>query len=158
MDTTSLYLVAKTAHIGAFILAIGIVACTFIAYRHFWVLFSEDPEKGVSVFRSFNRIQTSGMVSLAVVLLAGVAMLLLMDWRLLELRWFQIKLGLVALIFLNGFTLGRSSTLQLTEFLASAGDFDRAELNRLRQKLRLFQIIQLLIYGAIIVVSVFRVD
>ena len=158
MDSNTLYLAAKTLHIGAFVLAVGIVACTFVTYRHFWVLYSEDAGRGIAAFRAFNRLQAAGMVSLAVVMIAGIAMLLLMDWGLLTHHWFQLKLGLVALIFLNGMTLGRASTLRLRQFLAAGGAETPEAANQLRQKLRLFQMLQLTIYGVIIIVSVFRVD
>ena len=157
MDTTNLYLAAKTIHIAAFILAIGTVACTYMSYSYFWELYGRNREQGISAFRAYNRLQRTGMLALAVVLLAGIAMLVVADWRLLGLSWFRVKLALVLLIFVNGFTLGRTSTLRLRRFLEDDAH-EVAESDIIRGKLRLFQMLQLAIYLAIIVVSVFRVN
>ena len=157
MDTTTLYLAAKTVHIAAFVLAIGIVACTYMSYSYFWELYGRNKEQGISAFRAYNRLQLTGMISLGVVLLAGIAMLVLMDWRLMQHLWFQVKLALVALIFINGFTLGRTSTIRLRRFLED-DNHDSTESGIIKRKLRFFQLLQLALYFAIIVVSVFRAD
>ena len=157
MDSTSVYLVAKTVHIGAFILAIGVVVCTYFCYGYFWDLYHRDRAQGIAAFRAYNRLQRAGMVSLGVVLLAGAGMLVSADWRLLQMHWFQVKLVLVGVIFLNGYTLGHSATRRLNRFL-QASAHDPSEASVVHGKLRNFQLIQLTIYAAIIVVSVFRVN
>ena len=152
-----IYQIFKTLHIIGFITAIGISLSTLLAYNQFWKLYIINRESGLSAFRSFKLLQIAGMIGLALVLVAGICMLAVSDWAFMKVMWFHIKLGLIVLLLINGFTLGRISTLQLQSFLS--GGFitpGNSEVQRLRSSLNTFQIIQLCIYILIIILSVFR--
>lgn len=160
MDAQNLYQIAKTFHVAGFITAAGVTLCTFVAYNQFWKLYAVNKVQGLAAFKAFQLIQTIGMIGLILVLIAGISMLAIMDWTFTQALWFQLKLGLIGLIFLNGFTLGRTSTLQLQAFLAketATTEETSQNANRLKNRLRTFQIIQLCLYAVIILLSVFRI-
>ena len=156
----TLYLLATTLHIVGFIVAVGVIFCTHVAYIEMWKIFSRSREEGISAFRSYERLQRAGMLGLLVTIVAGIAMLALRDWSLLHSFWFQLKLALIGLIFLNGFTLGRNSTIDLRAFLATggAGGHTTEETESLKKRVRFFQLVQISFYVLIIILSVFRIN
>ena len=152
-----LYQVALVIHIIGFIVTIGITLASFQAYQQFWKLYAFNKEQGLAAFRSFKSMQVIGLFGLLALIISGVAMLALVHWTFLSLLWFQVKLGLVVLIFVNGFTLGRGSTMQLQAFLKQEqSDKSIIEVNKIRSRLQNFQLIQLAIFLGIIILTVFR--
>ena len=161
MDSQTLYQIAKTFHLAGFIIAVGVTLTTFLAYNQFWKLYAVNHGQGLAAFKTFKLIQTVGMVGLMIVLVAGISMLAISNWTFIHSLWFQLKLGLIGLIFLNGFTLGRTSTLQLNAFLTKDSHIahqENQEAKRLKNRLRTFQMIQICIYSIIILLSVFRIS
>jgi hypothetical protein len=156
----TLYLLSKTVHILGFIAAVGVIFCTHLAYVEMWKIYSRSPAEGISAFRSYERLQRAGMWGLLVTILAGIVMSSLRQWILLSSFWFQLKLILIAFIFINGFTLGRNSTRALRAFLApgGTGGLTIAEIGHLKRRVRFFQIIQINIYLLIIILSIFRLN
>jgi hypothetical protein len=154
----TLYLLAKTVHIIGFIVAIGVIFCTHLAYIEMWKIYSRSPAEGISAFRSYERLQRAGMWGLLITIVAGILMSSLRNWILLSSFWFQLKLALIGCIFINGFTLGRNSTLDLRAFLApgGTGGLSLDEIDRLRKRVRFFQILQISFYLLIVILSIFR--
>lgn len=150
-----LYNIVKTLHIVGFATAFGISLATLFAYSRFWKLYGINREQGIAAFKAFAFLQRIGMIGLMLVLLAGLSMLALRNWVFVSLLWFQIKLAFIALIFINGFTQGRTSTMKLDEFVT---ENKKQELQPevLQKKLRTFLSIQLIFYITIIAMSVFR--
>lgn len=151
-----LYLFLKTLHIFGFVVAYGINICTFFAYRHFWKLYDKSRESGLAAFRTFRPIYSIGMCGLITVITAGIVMIVIAGAGILQPAWFRWKLALVILVFINGFTYGRTATLALyaiTDDTASRSDILVAQT---RRNLRRFQLVQMVIYAVIIALSIFR--
>jgi hypothetical protein len=117
MTMQTLYHITKIFHIVGFTTAIGITLATFVAYKQFWNLYAISREQGLASFRAFKALQIVGMIGFMVVLVAGIGMLVIMKWTFISFLWFQIKLGLILLLFVNGVTLGRTSSMKLDSFL-----------------------------------------
>jgi len=157
MNTQTVYQILKVFHIYGFITMIGISIANLIAYRQFWRTYAADRTQGISVFQVIQKLQIAGMVGVITVLLAGFGMLAI-HGAFTSLLWFQIKLGLIVLIFVNGFTLGRTSALGLKtimeqkQTLPNEKEFTMA----IQRRLHLFSVIQLIFFSTIVVLSVFR--
>lgn len=158
MEIHSIYNLFKILHIIGFTAAIGITIATYLAYNQFWKLYRYNNAMGAAAFRTFRLLQIAGMIGLTLVLVAGICMLALTSWAFMHQIWFHIKLTLVLLIFVTGFTIGRTSTLKLKNFLAKdqSGSGMNDEARQIRSRLRTYHIIQLFLYASIIVLSVFR--
>lgn len=150
-----MYQFFKLIHIFGFILGIGVTVSAFLAFTQFWKLYHSNQSQGRAAFRAFAALQKFGMLGLLLVLVGGISMLAIADWSYMNLLWFQIKLGLVVLMLVNGFTFGRVSTLQLQAFLKEEKPTTEAA-QEIQSKLRTFQILQLCIFAGIILLSVFR--
>lgn len=155
MDT--LYLVLKTLHILAFIVGIGITVANLIAYNQFWKLYQLDFEKGIASFAIIKGFFVAGAASMLILILAGLGMLAIAEWSYVQLLWFQVKLGMIVLIFVNGFTQGRSSAMKVQALIERKGaGGDPVEISSLQAQTRRFISLQLLIFFTIVVLSVFR--
>lgn len=155
----TLYLVLKTLHIYAFIAAIGVTLASLLAYRKFWQVYDSDRTQGVSAFPIVEALQIAGMIGMGVLLLAGIGMLAISHWSFIGLSWFQIKLALIALLFVNGATIGRTSATKLKGLIESPrvpSESSEVEVAAIRSRVQLFFSIQLALFAAIVFLSVFR--
>ena len=152
-----LYQLFKFIHVAGFIIGVGVVLSTTFAFKHFWALYGSNKAQGLASFKAFGNIQKFGMMGLLLVLIGGFGMLIIAEWSLWDSLWFKIKMGLVVAMLVNGFTLGRTSTLQLQDFVRrESADIEQAR--RLQARIRTFQRVQIGIFGAIILLSVFRFE
>lgn len=152
----TLYQVVKTLHIFGFITAIGITIANLIAYQQFWKLYIRDREQGISTFKVVQKLQVAGMAGMAILLLTGITMLAFIHWSFIALLWFQIKLGLVVLLFLNGLTLGRTSAMSLQALMKQESPASEVVVQAIQDRTRVFFTIQLILFSIIVVLSVFR--
>jgi len=145
-------------HIVGISMVLGITIANYVAFKQFWKLYDINKEQGLSAFRAISKFQVVGITGLLLLILSGTIMLYLFQWTFYELLWFKIKLCLVLLIFINGFTMGRIQTLKLIAFLseARAPSESPKDIALLKRNLRIFHLTQLLLFFLIIVVSVFR--
>ena len=153
------YLVLKTLHIYAFIAAIGVTLASLLAYRKFWHVYDKDRTQGLSAFPIVEALQVAGMIGMGVLLLAGIGMLAIAHWSFVQLSWFQIKLALIVLLFVNGSTIGRTSAAKLKALMESAqlpSENSEAEVAAVRSRVQLFFSIQLALFATIVLLSVFR--
>jgi hypothetical protein len=150
-----LYQLSKLIHVAGFILGIGVMLSATVAFKHFWALYDTNKVQGIAAFKAFGNVQKFGMIGLLLVLAGGISMFALSDWAFWDMLWFKIKMALVVIMLVNGFTFGRTSTLALQSFLKS-GSTDANRARELQSKVRMFQLLQISIFAAIILLSVFR--
>ena len=145
-------------HIVGISMVLGITIANYVAFKQFWKLYDINKEQGLSAFRAISKFQVVGITGLLLLILSGIIMLYLFQWTFYELLWFKIKLCLVLLIFINGFTMGRIQTLKLMTFLSKvkAPSESTKDIALLKRNLRVFHLTQLMLFFLIIVVSVFR--
>jgi hypothetical protein len=158
MNTQTILQIALVLHLIALAVAIGITLANAIANRQFWKLYDRNRPLGLAAFRATTKFRIFGMIGLAVLIVTGVIMLWIYQWTFVELLWFKIKMVVVVLLFVNGFTLGRTTAQKLERILNvedKSGD-PHPETTRLRRNLETFQFIQLALFVVIIVLAVFR--
>jgi hypothetical protein len=153
MKTQTLLEFTLFLHFLGFVMGGGTLLGNLVAFKHCWKLFDADRQGGTAAFKVLSRLQIVGMIGILLLIITGVIMLWMLEWTFVSLLWFQIKLALVVLIFVNGFTIGRSQTLKLQSLLS--GEKDRPiDTQKLRANLRVFQSTQLLIFLVIVFLSV----
>jgi hypothetical protein len=158
MNTQIILPLTLVLHIIGIVLAMGVTIANFVTYKNFWALYDTDKQKGLAAFNAYLKLQPYGFLGLGLVILSGITMLWFFQWTLISLLWFKIKLALVILIFVNGFTLGMTSTMKLQALLLGdpkTGE-PKANIASIRKTARLFQLIQLSLFFLIIVLSIFR--
>ena len=150
-----LYGLFLTLHILSFITAMGTVVLTLFAYRQFWRLYAINVEQGRAAFRYFLRTGTVGMIGLFAAILAGLSMEFTVSFAHAHFTWFKVKMFLVLLLFVNGFTRGRVASLKLQKLVAGDGEAPIA-VPVLTRECDLFIYTQLAIYLLIVIMVAFR--
>jgi hypothetical protein len=158
MALETLSKVLLVVHLLALATAMGITLANYVMFRQFWRLLALNKEQGLAAFRAISTLQIFGIVGLLLLILTGIGMLAIYQWTFISLLWFQVKLVLVALLFVNGFSLGRTQSLKLQSLLSSepASQQPQPDIALLNRNFRIFQLTQLTIFGLIIIASVFR--
>jgi hypothetical protein len=145
-------------HFLAMIMGLGTLLAGAVAFSQFWKLYDENKATGIAAFKAFSKLQPMGMIGLLLLILSGVGMLWFYNWSFMSLLWFQIKLGLIVLMLISGFTYGRTTTLKLQTLLMEGANpkISAGEITALRNNLRRFQMIQISLIVLIIIMSTFR--
>jgi hypothetical protein len=158
MDTQSIFNIALVLHLIALSMAIGITVANYVAFQQIWKLYDSNREQGLAAFRSIAKFRLVGIVGLLTLIVTGITMLYIFQWTLASMLWFKIKLSIVVLIFVNGFTLGRIQNEKLDKFLLAEGQLRASQIDaaKLKRNLEIFNLTQLLLFVLIIIVSIFR--
>jgi hypothetical protein len=158
MTTQIILYTALVVHLIALAISIGITLANAIACLQFWKLYDKDKAQGLAGFRAIAKFQLFGIIGLSTQILTGLIILWVFKWTLVELLWFKIKLFMVVLLFVNGFTLGRTTSLKLQKLFSANIQTDKpeSETGKLKRNILIFQVIQLSIFIIIITLSVFK--
>ena len=144
-------------HILSFIAAAGTVLLSLFAYRQFWKLYAIDSGQGRAAFRWFLKTRTVGMAGLFMAILAGLSMEFTISFAHAPFTWFRVKMFLVLLLFINGFTQGRVTTLKLQKLVSEDGPAaSPVAIAKLKRACDLFIYTQLVIFLLIIIMVAFR--
>ena len=160
MITDTIYPLLLILHLSGMAIAAGITFANFIAYKQFWKLYSINKAQGVLSFRGINKFNLFGMLSLFLTILSGMGMLWMVDWVFVQLLWFEIKLTLVVLLFVNGFTMGRINNEKLANLISIKDDPNPLpdDVDTLKRNLQIFQGTQLILFLLIIILVVFKIN
>jgi hypothetical protein len=158
MDTQSILNIVLVLHLIALSMAIGITVANYVAFQQIWKLYDSNKEQGLAAFRSIAKFRLVGIIGLLLLIVSGITMLYLFQWTLTSLLWFKIKLFIVLLIFVNGFTMGRIENEKLDKFLSEERQLKPSQTDtaKLKRHLQIFNLTQLLLFVLIIILSIFR--
>jgi len=158
MNSPTIFNLLLVLHICGIAVAIGMTVANFIAYKQFWKLYAISKDQGVLAFRGVTKFNLFGMLSLFLVILTGIGMLWLIHWYFAELFWFKIKMTMVLLLFINGFTFGRINNVKLAKLISekeTPGPLPD-NIEKLKRNLQIFQSTQLILFLIAIIMVVFK--
>jgi hypothetical protein len=158
MNTQTILNITLVLHLIALSVVIGITIANYVACQQSWKLYDSDKDQGLAAFRSIAKFRLVGIIGLLTLIVTGITMLYLFQWTLISLLWFKIKLFIVLLIFVNGFTIGRIQNEKLDAFLLEEGQSRSPQIDtkKLKRNLDIFNLTQLLLFVLIIILSIFR--
>jgi hypothetical protein len=163
----TLYQIALITHIVGITLMAGTTLVEYLLTKHFWKLYASDRSRAITTNEggfNFHLIVNIGIILL---ILSGVTMLVITQGVFAKQIWFQIKIGLIIIIAINGSAVGRREDVKLKRLLSaekfnfyqddSLGQENRKEdLMRVKHRLDLFYTSQLGMFLIIFTLSVFK--
>jgi hypothetical protein len=163
----TMYPIALITHIVGITLMAGTTLVEYLLTKHFWKLYASDRSRAITTNEdgfNFHLIVDIGIILL---ILSGVTMLVITHGVFAKQIWFQIKIGLIIIIAINGSVVGRRQDKKLKRLMSleklnfhqddSLGQENRREdLMRVKHRLGLFYIFQLLMFLIIFTLSVFK--
>ncbi|MBT2623639.1 hypothetical protein [Chryseobacterium sp. ISL-6] len=163
----TLYQIALITHIVGITLMAGTTLIEYLLTKHFWKLFANDGSRAITSNEdkfNFHLLVNIGIIFL---ILSGVTMLMIFQAVFVKQIWFQIKIGLIIIIAINGSVVGRRQDKELKRLISlEKSNFYRddllvqenlkADFMRVKNRLDLFYISQLLMFLTILTLSVFK--
>lgn len=156
--STTFYDIALVGHVIGITIMAGTTFIDFITFRAFLRYVHIDKVKGQMMEGYLYRLQRFMGVGMLVILVTGILMMIKFHEVWGAQIWFRIKMGLLLLIIVNGLGLRRvlGSKLKkvLPEDLSTKSIGER--FNSIRRKLITVQMIQMLLFIIIYVLSIFK--
>lgn len=163
----TLYQIALITHIVGITLMAGTTLVEYLLMKHFWKLYTRDKSRAITSNEdgfNFHMLVNIGIIFL---ILSGVTMLVIFQGVFIKQIWFQIKIGLIIIIAINGVVVGRRQDMKLKRLISlekinfpqdgSLGEENRKkDLMEVKHRLDLFYISQLLMFLTIFMLSVFK--
>jgi hypothetical protein len=163
----TLFQMALIAHIVGITLMAGTTLVEYLLAKHFWKLYASDGLRAITSNEdgfNFHLLINIGIIFL---ILSGVTMLVIFQGVFAKQIWFQIKIGLIVIIAINGSVVGRRQDMKLKRLMSleklnfhqddPLGQENRKEdFMKVKHRLDLFYISQLLMFLTIFTLSVFK--
>lgn len=161
-----MYQIALITHIVGITLMAGTTLVEYLLTRHFWKLYASDRSRAIATNEdgfNFHLIVNIGIILL---ILSGATMLVITQGVFAKQIWFQIKIGLIVIIAINGSAFGRKQDAKLKRLISKEKlnfqDDPRGQENRkddlmkVKNRLDLFYISQLIMFLTVFTLSVFK--
>jgi hypothetical protein len=153
-----IYQIALVTHIVGITIMAGATFIDFMIFKQFWRIFPEDKAKGAVIEDILNRLQRYMGIGMLVIIASGILMMAYLHQVWGQQIWFQIKMGLLVLIVINGLGIRRRLGSKLKGLLtdpATDGSFE-LKLSKLKSNVTIVHAFQLLFFIIIFVLSVFK--
>jgi hypothetical protein len=163
----TLYQIALITHIVGITLMAGTTLVEYLLTKHFWKLYTSDRSRAITTNEEGFNFHLLIDIGIILLILSGVTMLVITQGVFAKQIWFQIKIGLIIIIAINGSVVGRRHDVKLKRLISleklnfhqdhSPGQENRKEdLMKVKNRLDLFFISQLLMFLIIFTLSVFK--
>jgi hypothetical protein len=136
----------------------GTTFIDFITFRTFWIAFRTDKAKAFVLENYLHKLQRFLGIGMLVILVSGVLMMVKFHEVWGAQLWFRIKMGILLLIIINGLGLRRRVGAKLKKAMAKdlSGNSVTEDLNGVKRNFTTVQVIQMLLFVIIYVLSVFK--
>ena len=154
----TLYHIALVTHIVGITIMAGTTFIDFVTFRAFWKAFQVDKAKGVLLGEYLYKLQKFLGIGMLVILVSGFVMMIKLHEIWGAQLWFRLKMGILLLIIINGLAIRRKLGSKLKKLLAKdlTAKATLEKFSGLNRNFTLVQVIQLLLFTIIYVLSVFK--
>jgi uncharacterized membrane protein len=148
----SLYLVFLIIHLSAFALFTGTFVASIITGNQLWHYSRKDTAITRALLITLDKYNRVMGICLGLIVTAGILMMVNMHNVYGGQLWLRIKMGLVLTLILFRIF----STRSYNKFKSRLNSEAVVSLEEIRRRLTLFQVVQLVLIGGIIILSVYR--
>ena len=141
-------------HLSGLVLMAGTTVIDYVTFKTFWKLTDEGDNRFLGLLPLMARYGTFVRTGVALLILSGIGMLILSKDIWWQQCWFKVKMGLVALLILNGIFIGNKQASKFRKIIADNGPDFINQAKHVKSTLNNFYLIQLMIFFAIILTSV----
>jgi len=151
-----IYDTAKTLHIVGLTVAAGMSILDLILYQYFWGLYPQRAQEGVVIERLAGRLQRVTAIGMMLIVISGITMMFYLHSVWGQQLWFRIKMIVLLLIIVNGLSFRRILGARIHKRVTQEPDGLWTQQGSLQPGLTSVQIIQLMFFIVIFILSVFR--
>jgi hypothetical protein len=156
MNSLTLLNVLLVLHVVGFTTMAGTVLADFTINRRSNKYLTSDKPKALSILEGtdlFPRLVGMGVGLLAI---TGICMVIILKGAVTSMLWFRIKMILVLLLVINGTGPMRKNAVNLKLLLSDNTGNNNGRILALKSRMTVFHSIQMILFLAIFVLSVFR--
>ena len=143
-------------HITGFTMMAGTIVADFAINRRLGKYLIQDKMKAVSMLESAAAFPALIGIGALLLLTTGIGMVIVFKGTVARMLWFRIKMILVVLVALNGALVLRRQGDKLRGLLAQSGNGTNGQILALSRTRSVFSVIELLLFLAIFILSVFQ--
>jgi hypothetical protein len=155
----NIYNAALVTHVVGITIMAGATFVDFAVFGQFRKIFPKDRVRGQMVEDMMRRLQRFMGIGMLVIILSGVTMMAYLHQVWGQQIWFRVKMGVLLLIIINGLGLRRMLGARLRKLVAadtSAIDSGDGQLRGVIGRLTVVQIVQMVFFIVIFVLSIFK--
>lgn len=115
-----------------------------------------DRSKALTILEGASGIPPVMIIGSLLAILSGIGMMAVLHGAPGEFIWFRIKFPLVVLLILNAIIIARPSGNKLRKLLRQSNSGGLDEIEKVKNKIKIFQITQTIILLMIFVLSAFK--
>ena len=156
MNSFNLLQTFLVLHLTGLILMAGTTFVDYITFKTFWKQFGLDRERSLGLLEATGKFSRLIGIGAALLIVTGIGMMAITKGVFGEQLWFRIKFALVIVIIANALLNGRRLGLKLRKTVADGGVNATLQTESFRTRLNWFHLIQLVVFLAIIFLSVFK--
>ena len=142
-------------HITGFTIMAGAVLADFTLSARLNRYLLTDKGRALILLEASASLAPLIGIGAVLLILTGTGMVIELKSAVTQALWLRIKMPLVLLVVLNGTVLARPATLRLKKLLLD-GTPATAGIGRLRNRRSVIYILQLLLFVAIFILSIFK--
>jgi hypothetical protein len=156
--STAVYQMALVAHVVGITIMAGTTLIDFITFKTFLKAYRTNRANGLLLENYLYRLQRFLGIGMLVILASGILMMVRLHEVWGAQLWFRIKMVILLLIIINGLGLRRILGSRLKKLLAReiSGTSESEEFRVLKLRFSVVQVIQMLLFVTIYVLSVFK--
>lgn len=158
MNSLTFLNIALVFHLMGLVMIAGSTLLDFVTTGRFWKRYSINKQEALLTRELALAFPAVARIGIALLILSGIAMMTIMHGAYGAQTWMRIKIVLVVLIIINVLVVGRRNGLKLFKLLnEERNGADRtADLQKVKGRIRLFHLSQLIIFVIIFTLSVFK--
>ena len=156
MTTQTLYHAFLLFHITGIILFIGTTVVDYLAVTQFWRHYEQDPPKGQAIWQVMSKFPVLIGVGMLLIIITAVGMMAFTHGVFGEQVWLRVKVPIVLLTILNGLLIRRGQGSKLSKILQQTGAGISQQIKKIKRNLSIFHAVQLVMFFAILLLSVFK--
>lgn len=156
MNASDLYHGFVMLHIIGLVTIAGTTMIDYITFRLFWNLQAKGDDKCVGLLPIMSHFGTIIRTGVAVSLISGVVIVVQSHGAWSGQLWFKIKMFVVLMLLINGIFVGHRQGVKLRETAARYEPGFAQQVSGTRTRLEWFYRVQLTLFFAVILLSVFK--
>ncbi|GAB3507096.1 hypothetical protein GCM10027341_41080 [Spirosoma knui] len=158
MDALTLRYLLLVVHLSGLVLMAGTTVTELVVFRTFVDLLKAKGKASTGLLRLMSGLGTVLLAGGVLLVLSGIGLMIITEGVFLHQLWFQVKLGLILLLPLNGLLVGSPLMKTLTHNLSAEEVNMGLVIKPVVTKLKWFHKVQALVFLAIIILAIFKFD
>jgi len=156
MTSLTLLNVLLVLHVVGFTTMAGTVLTDFTINRRVNKYLISDKLKALSILEGTDLFPRLIGMGVGLLIITGISMVVILKGAVTSMLWFKIKMILVLLVLVNGAGIMRKNAVNLKLLLSENTGYNNGRILALKGRMTVFHSIQMILFLAIFILSVFR--